>query len=175
MIFVNVALRVVVSSDFGEVSLQKPQMCFMRRKFEVFTAVKMSMLVLCVTTPLSGLAGGYQCFWRKYLLYFQSELFPLAVLHQCKRHRACEISGSGLASMKMRVLWDVAPCGIVVDTDWTTGRTRFDSRQKRNGFSPSFSVQTGSVSYPASCAVDTGVLSPGLKRDRGVTLTTQPI
>jgi hypothetical protein len=39
-------------------------------------------------------------------------------------------------------------------------------------FSSSLGVQTGSEVHPASCTMGTGVLSPGLKRGRGVTLTT---
>jgi hypothetical protein len=35
-------------------------------------------------------------------------------------------------------------------------------------------VQTGSGAHPASCTMGTGVLSPGVKRGRGVTLTTHP-
>jgi hypothetical protein len=33
-------------------------------------------------------------------------------------------------------------------------------------------VQTGSEDHPASCTMGTGVLYPGVKRGRGVTLTT---
>jgi hypothetical protein len=35
-------------------------------------------------------------------------------------------------------------------------------------------VQTGSEAHPASYPMGTGVLSPGVKRGRGVTLTTHP-
>jgi hypothetical protein len=41
-------------------------------------------------------------------------------------------------------------------------------------FSSSLCVQTGSGAHPASCTMGTGVLSPGLKSGRGVTLTTHP-
>jgi hypothetical protein len=42
-------------------------------------------------------------------------------------------------------------------------------------FSSSVCVQTGSGAHPASCTMDTGgVLSPGVKRGRGVMLTTHP-
>jgi hypothetical protein len=40
---------------------------------------------------------------------------------------------------------------------------------------PSACVQTGSGAHPASCIMGTGVISPGLKRGRGVTLTSHPI
>jgi hypothetical protein len=36
-------------------------------------------------------------------------------------------------------------------------------------------IQTGSGAHPASCTMVTGVLSPGVNRSRGVTLTTHPI
>jgi hypothetical protein len=42
-------------------------------------------------------------------------------------------------------------------------------------FSCSLCVQTGSGAHPASCPMGTGVLSPGVKRGRDVTLTTHPI
>jgi hypothetical protein len=42
-------------------------------------------------------------------------------------------------------------------------------------FSSSLCVQTGSGAHPASYTMGTGGLSPGVKRGRGVTLTTQPI
>jgi hypothetical protein len=51
---------------------------------------------------------------------------------------------------------------------------RFDPRQKRKDFSSSLCVQTFSGAHPASCTMDTGVLSPGVKRGRGVTLTSHP-
>jgi hypothetical protein len=41
-------------------------------------------------------------------------------------------------------------------------------------FSSSPCVQTGSGAHPASCTMGTGASSPGLKRGRGVTLTTHP-
>jgi hypothetical protein len=59
-------------------------------------------------------------------------------------------------------------------TGWTTGRSRFDPRQRRKNLSSRLCVQTGSATHPTSCTMGTGVLSPGLKRGRGVTLTTHP-
>jgi hypothetical protein len=41
-------------------------------------------------------------------------------------------------------------------------------------FSSNLCVQIGCGAHPVSCTMGTGVLSPGLKRGRGVTLTTQP-
>jgi hypothetical protein len=41
-------------------------------------------------------------------------------------------------------------------------------------FSSTLCVQTGSGAHPASCTMGIGVLSPGVKRGRGVTLTTHP-
>jgi hypothetical protein len=41
-------------------------------------------------------------------------------------------------------------------------------------FSSILCIQTGSGAHPASCTMGTGVLSPGVKRGRGVTLTTHP-
>jgi hypothetical protein len=42
-------------------------------------------------------------------------------------------------------------------------------------FSCSLCVQTGCGSHPTSCTMGTGAVSPGVKRGRGVTLTTHPI
>jgi hypothetical protein len=44
----------------------------------------------------------------------------------------------------------------------------------KKDFSSILCVQTGSGAHPSSCSRDIGVLSPGLKRGRGVKLTTQP-
>jgi hypothetical protein len=41
-------------------------------------------------------------------------------------------------------------------------------------FSSILCVQTVSGVHPASCTMGTGVLSPGVKRGRGVMLTTHP-
>jgi hypothetical protein len=49
---------------------------------------------------------------------------------------------------------------------------RFPERTK--GISSSLCVQTVSGAHPASCPLGTGFLSPGVKRGRGVTLTTHP-
>jgi hypothetical protein len=57
---------------------------------------------------------------------------------------------------------------------WTTGRLRFDPRQRQKDFSSGLCVQTGSGAHPASCIMGTGGSFPGLKRGRGVTLTTHP-
>jgi hypothetical protein len=41
-------------------------------------------------------------------------------------------------------------------------------------FSSNFCVQTGSGAHPASCTMGTGGPFPGVKRSRGVMLTTHP-
>jgi hypothetical protein len=46
--------------------------------------------------------------------------------------------------------------------------------EKAENFSSSPGVQTGSEAYPASYPMGTEGLSPGIKRGRGVTLTTHP-
>jgi hypothetical protein len=56
-------------------------------------------------------------------------------------------------------------------TDRTTG---VRSPTEEEDFSSSFCVQTGSGAHPASCTMGTGILSPGVKRGRGVMLTTHP-
>jgi hypothetical protein len=55
----------------------------------------------------------------------------------------------------------------VLATGWTTGRSRFDPRQRRKDFSSSFCVQTGSGAQPASCTMSTGGSFPGTKARPG--------
>jgi hypothetical protein len=56
-------------------------------------------------------------------------------------------------------------------TDWTTG---FDPSRGKGFFSSSLCVQTSCEAHPASYPTGKGVLSPGVKRGRDVTLTTHP-
>jgi hypothetical protein len=48
-------------------------------------------------------------------------------------------------------------------TGWTTGRSRFDPRQRRKDFSCSLCVQTGCGAHPTSCTMGTGGSFPGGK------------
>jgi hypothetical protein len=59
--------------------------------------------------------------------------------------------------------------------DWTTGRAGFDPRQRQRIF-PVASVSKPAV-RPTQLLVQRvpGVLSAGIKRGRGVTMTTHPI
>jgi hypothetical protein len=52
-------------------------------------------------------------------------------------------------------------------TDWTTGRTRFDPRQRRKDFPSILCVQTGSGAHPASCTMGTEGPFPGDKARPG--------
>jgi hypothetical protein len=52
--------------------------------------------------------------------------------------------------------------------------TEVRSPGKANDFCSSLCVQTISEAHPASCTIGTGDLLPGVKRGRGVTLTTHP-
>jgi hypothetical protein len=63
---------------------------------------------------------------------------------------------------------------ISVSIESGYGRSRFDLRQRRKDFSSTLCVQTGSGAHPASCTMGTGGPFPGVKRGRGVTLTTHP-
>jgi hypothetical protein len=45
----------------------------------------------------------------------------------------------------------------------TTGRSRFDPRQRRQDFSSSLSVQTDTRAHPASCTMGTAGPFPGAK------------
>jgi hypothetical protein len=58
-------------------------------------------------------------------------------------------------------------------SDWLrTGRPGFDPRQGQNDFSSILCVQTSSGAHPASYPMGTGGPLPGVKRGRGVMLTT---
>jgi hypothetical protein len=57
---------------------------------------------------------------------------------------------------------------------WMTGQSRFDPRHRRKNFSSSLCVQTGSGPTQPPVQWVPEVLSPGIKRDQGVTLTTHP-
>jgi hypothetical protein len=56
--------------------------------------------------------------------------------------------------------------------DWTAG---VRSPTEAEDFSSNLCVQTGSGAHPASYTMGTGALSPGVKRGRGVMLTTHPL
>jgi hypothetical protein len=66
----------------------------------------------------------------------------------------------------------VAQSVLCLATDWTTGRLRFDPRQRQRIF-PLTSVSRPALG-PTQPPVQwvPGVLSPGVKRGQGVTLTT---
>jgi hypothetical protein len=68
----------------------------------------------------------------------------------------------------------VAQSVYCLATGWKTGQLRFDPRQSRQDFSSGLCVENSSGAHQASCTMGTGVLYPGLKRGRGVTLTTHP-
>jgi hypothetical protein len=59
-------------------------------------------------------------------------------------------------------------------TDWATGQSGFDPRQRQRTFPPSSVTRPalGPPQHPVRCIP--GVISPGVKRGRGVTLTTHP-
>jgi hypothetical protein len=52
-------------------------------------------------------------------------------------------------------------------TGWTTGRSRFDPRQRQKDFSSNPCVQTGSGVHPDSCTMGTGGPFPGSKSRPG--------
>jgi hypothetical protein len=56
-------------------------------------------------------------------------------------------------------------------TDWTSGRSTFDSWQRQEIFFCSLCVQNGSG---PTLYTGTGIPFPGVKRGRGVTLTAHP-
>jgi hypothetical protein len=50
----------------------------------------------------------------------------------------------------------VAQLVYCLATGWTTGRSRFDPRQRREDFSSILCVQTGCGAHPAACTMGTG-------------------
>jgi hypothetical protein len=57
----------------------------------------------------------------------------------------------------------VAQSVYCLATGWTTGRLRFDHRQRRKDFSSSLLVQTDTGAHPTCCAMGTGVPFPRAK------------
>jgi hypothetical protein len=77
--------------------------------------------------------------------------------------------------MMMLSLGEPGSSGSIVSGYGLGGRAiEVRSQAEANGFSSSLCVQTGSGAHPAFCTMGTAVLSRGLKRGRGVTLTTHP-
>jgi hypothetical protein len=65
--------------------------------------------------------------------------------------------GPGIISTdSIQVVSRVAQSVYCLATDWTTGRSRFDPQQRREGFTSNLCVQTGSEARPASCTAGTG-------------------
>jgi hypothetical protein len=56
---------------------------------------------------------------------------------------------------------EVAQSVYCLATGWTTGRSRFDPRQRRKDFSCHLCVHTGSGAQPAFCTMGTGGPFPG--------------
>jgi hypothetical protein len=73
----------------------------------------------------------------------------------------CCYRGAGLAQ------------SVCLTTDWTTGRSGFDPRQRR-GFSSSLCVQTGSGAHPASYPMGTGGPFSGGKVRQGLDADLSP-
>jgi hypothetical protein len=61
----------------------------------------------------------------------------------------------------------VAQSVYCLTTGWTTGRSGFDPRQRREDFSYSLCVQTGSGNHLASCPMGTGGPFSGAKARPG--------
>jgi hypothetical protein len=69
----------------------------------------------------------------------------------------------------------VSSGSIVSDYGLNDRAIGFDPRQGQRIFSSSLCVHTGSGAHPASCTMRTGGPFPGgVKRGRGVNLTTHP-
>jgi hypothetical protein len=61
----------------------------------------------------------------------------------------------------------IAQSVLCLATGWTSGRSRFDPRQRREYSSYSLCVQTSSEAHPASCTMGTGGPFPGAKARPG--------
>jgi hypothetical protein len=82
----------------------------------------------------------------------------------------------GVYVLCMRLLYEPgSSVSIVSDYRLDDRAIRVRSPAEAKDISCNLCVQTGSGAHPASWTMVPGVLSPGLKRGRGVTLTTHPI
>jgi hypothetical protein len=102
-------------------------------------------------------------------LYFSKHWYLHDTTHKNKTEVSekfrilCSNEGSQCSSVSI-----VSGCGLdnrVIEVQSAAGAKDFFSN---------LCVQTGSGAHPASSLMGTGVLSPGVKRGRGVTLTTHP-
>jgi hypothetical protein len=67
----------------------------------------------------------------------------------------------------VRYVSPIAQAVKCLATAWTTGRSKFDPRQRRKDSSSSLRVQIGSGAHPASCTMGTGGPFPGTKARPG--------
>jgi hypothetical protein len=74
-------------------------------------------------------------------------------------------------NLKSHIGGGVAQSVECVTKDWATVARSLKSK----GFFSGLCVQTSSEAHPASYPISNGVLSQGIKRGRGVTLTNHPI
>jgi hypothetical protein len=81
--------------------------------------------------------------------------------HYCIRTRS-EYAYPGLWRLDIQVFHlkgkraGVARSVQCLATEWMTGRSKFDPRQRQVDFSSNLCVQTGSEAHPASCQMGTG-------------------
>jgi hypothetical protein len=105
---------------------------------------------------------------------FKNKIFNLISLHKFKLFFPFCIKSSISSSYLRLLVSRVAQSVQCLATGWTTGRSRFDRRKRRKDF-PLASVSRlalGPTQPPVQWVP--GVISSGLKRGRGVTLTTLP-
>jgi hypothetical protein len=100
--------------------------------------------------------------------------FFLLVCGECVKDRSIKLPTTISTFLHHLVTYLYSLVSMCLATGWTTGRSRFDPRQRREDLFSGRCVRTGCGAHPASCTVGTGGPSPGLKRGRGMTLTTHP-
>jgi hypothetical protein len=129
-------------------------------------------VLVCISyTPWCSCSFGEprKCFIRTVLIN------EVALTATC-RHCAASRTARGSLTLNMTAV-ALPVCGVKQRNGFTICRltTRVRSRQRQRVLLLLFCIQTSSEAHPASYPVGTGVLSWGIQRYRGVTLTTHPL
>jgi hypothetical protein len=140
-------------------------------RFEVSTAVRMMMTFFWVLAPCR-LVGIWQRFGETHCHTHGSVYQRLK--GTCYPHIKDVYKPSTLNFGKH--LHDCRGSSGSIESDYGLDDRAIEVRSPTGAedFSSSPCVQTGSRAHPASYPMGTGVLSPWVKRGRGVTLTTHP-
>jgi hypothetical protein len=92
------------------------------------------------------------------------------------RHKISTINSTAYKYARNTIRYQEPGSSVNIVSDYGLDDRAIEVRSpaEAKGFSCSLSVQTSSGTHPGSCTMAPGVLTPGVNRGRGVTLTTHP-